>query len=126
MGRGMVLGCFKCITLTVRFISIIITSGHLRSSGIITSWRLGTHGLANFRQKCRSDSSSDGGKATTALLRFHNCPQSWNCASCQYAQSWSWERCSWIRVRKLVWLVGARGQFMGPGKECGGMYLAGS
>ena len=27
MGRGMVSGCFKCITLTVCFISIIITSG---------------------------------------------------------------------------------------------------
>ena len=40
---------------------------HLRSPGIITSWRLGTHGLANFRQKCRNDGSSDRGKATTAL-----------------------------------------------------------
>ena len=27
MGRGMVSGCFKCITLTMRFISIVITSG---------------------------------------------------------------------------------------------------
>ena len=43
----MVSGWFKCITFTVFFFPIIITSVHLRSSGI-RSWRLGTPDLVLF------------------------------------------------------------------------------
>ena len=46
VGRGIVLGWFKCITFLVHFISIIINQLHLRSSGI-RSWRLVTPAIGD-------------------------------------------------------------------------------
>lgn len=75
MGRGMVSVASSALHLPCALFLLLLHQVHLRWSGIITSWRLGTHGLANFRRKCRSDSSSDRGKSTTALLNSITAPE---------------------------------------------------